>query len=318
MDLRKLPIYTFLLPLYGENPSTVRELFDALSRLDYPKHKLDVLVEADDDDTRDAIETVGRQAWMRVLSIPPGVPRTKPRAMDVGLRYAKRALVTVYDAEDKPDPLQLKEAVWAFERTDESLACLQAKHGYYNPRQNLLTCLFTLEYDAWFNIFLPGVHRIGAPIPLGGTSNHFRRAALDAYRVAVMTLNARADKLYRGAKIAALTIPSGQTVKADDEDVGGYHLVRAQAPYKVATPQLAAGDAAAANCRLDHLLEVQQRPDGRFPRNSSRRARRRASQPQTRGLCRPSLVTSAGSARAALRTARSWPACRRAKCPGEW
>ena len=86
----------------------------------------------------------------------------------------------VYDAEDKPDPLQLKKAVWGFGRVDDSVACLQAKLGYYNPRQNLLTRWFTLEYDAWFNIFLPGLHRIGAPIPLGGTSNHFRRGPLEA------------------------------------------------------------------------------------------------------------------------------------------
>lgn len=182
LDARGLPVYTILLPLYKEKPSTVRALFAALSRMDYPKHKLDglLLIEADDDHTRRAIEEVGRPAWMRVLPLPPGTPRTKPRAMGIGLRYAKGSLLTVYDAEDKPDPAQLKKAVWGFRVADESLACLQAKLGYYNPRQNLLTRWFTLEYDAWFNIFLPGLHRIGAPIPLGGTSNHFRRPALDA------------------------------------------------------------------------------------------------------------------------------------------
>lgn len=182
IDQRRLPVYTILLPLYKEKPSTVRALFKALSELDYPKHKLDglALIEADDDHTSAAIEAIGRPAWLRVLSLPPGVPRTKPRAMCIGLRHAKGSLVTVYDAEDKPDPLQLKKAAWAFARADISVACLQAKLGYYNPRQNLLTRLFTLEYDAWFNIFLPGAHRIGAPIPLGGTSNHFRRCALEA------------------------------------------------------------------------------------------------------------------------------------------
>jgi cellulose synthase/poly-beta-1,6-N-acetylglucosamine synthase-like glycosyltransferase/peptidoglycan hydrolase-like protein with peptidoglycan-binding domain len=181
MDERALPIYTVLLPLYKEKAGTVRALFDALSRMDYPKHKLDalLLIEADDDQTRAAIEKVGRPAWMRVLPLPPGTPRTKPRAMGIGLRYAKGTLVAVYDAEDKPDPAQLKKAAWGFERVDSSVACLQAKLGYYNPRQNLLTRWFTLEYDAWFNIFLPGLHRIGAPIPLGGTSNHFRREALE-------------------------------------------------------------------------------------------------------------------------------------------
>ena len=181
MDPRSLPSYTILLPLYKEKPATVRALFSSLSKLDYPKHKLDglLLIEADDDQTRAAIEEVGRPAWMRVLALPPGIPRTKPRAMGIGLRYAKGSLLTVYDAEDKPDPAQLKKAVWGFERSDESVACLQAKLCYYNPRQNLLTRWFTLEYDAWFNIFLPGLHRIGAPIPLGGTSNHFRRDALE-------------------------------------------------------------------------------------------------------------------------------------------
>ena len=181
MDERALPIYTVLLPLYKEKAGTVRALFDALSRMDYPKHKLDaiLLIEADDDQSRAAIEKVGRPAWMRVLPLPPGTPRTKPRAMGIGLRYAKGTLVAVYDAEDKPDPTQLKKAAWGFERVDSSVACLQAKLGYYNPRQNVLTRWFTLEYDAWFNIFLPGLHRIGAPIPLGGTSNHFRREALE-------------------------------------------------------------------------------------------------------------------------------------------
>jgi cellulose synthase/poly-beta-1,6-N-acetylglucosamine synthase-like glycosyltransferase/peptidoglycan hydrolase-like protein with peptidoglycan-binding domain len=181
VDERALPIYTVLLPLYKEKAGTVRALFEALSRMDYPKHKLDalLLIEADDDQTRAAIEQVGRPAWMRVLPLPPGTPRTKPRAMGIGLRYAKGTLVAVYDAEDKPDPAQLKKAAWGFERVDSSVACLQAKLGYYNPRQNLLTRWFTLEYDAWFNIFLPGLHRIGAPIPLGGTSNHFRREALE-------------------------------------------------------------------------------------------------------------------------------------------
>jgi glycosyltransferase XagB len=182
MDQRSLPVYTILLPLYKEKPSTIRALFEALSAIDYPKHKLDglLLIEDDDAQTRAAIEEVGRPAWIRPLRLPPGVPRTKPRAMCIGLRYAKGTLVTVYDAEDRPDPAQLKKAVWGFERVDDSVACLQAKLGYYNPRQNLLTRWFTLEYDAWFNIFLPGLHRIGAPIPLGGTSNHFRRFALDA------------------------------------------------------------------------------------------------------------------------------------------
>lgn len=176
LDELALPTYTLLIPLYREKPGTVRALFQALTRIDYPKHRLDglLLMEVDDDETQDAVESADRPAWLRVLRVPAGAPKTKPRALSYGLRYARGALVTIYDAEDAPEPGQLKQAVRSFADGDPSLACLQAKLGYYNPRQNLLTRWFTLEYDAWFNLLLPGLHRVGAPIPLGGTSNHFR------------------------------------------------------------------------------------------------------------------------------------------------
>lgn len=203
LDERELPVYTLLLPVYKEKPSTMRALFDALSRLDYPKHKLDgiLLVEEDDDQTLAAVEEVGkpgwlrslpvpeapggspakkvgRPGWLRVLKVPPGEPRTKPKAMLYGLLYARGELITIYDAEDQPDPHQLKGAVWGFRHSGEEVACIQAKLNYYNPRQNLLTRWFSLEYSAWFDMFLPGLHRLGAPIPLGGTSNHFRAEVL--------------------------------------------------------------------------------------------------------------------------------------------
>jgi glycosyltransferase XagB len=176
LDELELPTYTLLIPLYREKPGTVHALFQALARIDYPQHKLDglLLLEVDDDETQDAVESADRPAWLRVLRVPAGAPKTKPRALSYGLRYASGALVTIYDAEDAPEPGQLKQAVRSFADGDPSLACLQARLGYYNPRQNLLTRWFTLEYDAWFNLLLPGLHRVGAPIPLGGTSNHFR------------------------------------------------------------------------------------------------------------------------------------------------
>ena len=181
LDEWELPIYTVLLPVYKEKLSTMRALLRALENLDYPKHKVDglLLVEEDDDQTREAVQAVGKPAWLKVLPIPPGEPRTKPKAMIYALRYTRGELLTIFDAEDQPDPLQLKKAVWGFrEAADESVACLQAKLNYYNLRQNLLTRWFTLEYSAWFDLFLPGLHRTGAPIPLGGTSNHFRTDVL--------------------------------------------------------------------------------------------------------------------------------------------
>jgi cellulose synthase/poly-beta-1,6-N-acetylglucosamine synthase-like glycosyltransferase len=38
--------------------------------------------------------------------------------------------------------------------------------------------MFALDYALWFDVLLPGLDRIGMPMPLGGTSNHFRTAVL--------------------------------------------------------------------------------------------------------------------------------------------
>ncbi|MBI2940636.1 MAG: glycosyltransferase [Chloroflexi bacterium] len=191
LDESTLPIYTVLVPLYRE-AVIVPHLLAGLARLDYPTDKLDVklLLEADDEETIAAVQRAELPGWIEPILVPPGMPRTKPRACNYGLAAARGEFVVIYDAEDVPDPDQLKKAVVSFRRLGGEVICLQAKLNYYNPRQNLLTRLFTIEYSTWFDLLLPGLHVSGAPIPLGGTSNHFRVAALrnlaawDAFNVA--------------------------------------------------------------------------------------------------------------------------------------
>ena len=107
-------------------------------------------------------------------------PRTKPKALNYGMTFARGELVTIYDAEDRPDPLQLRRAVAAFRRLPSDVACLQAELTYHNTEQNIITRWFTIEYSMWFTMFLPGLSRSDAPVPLGGTSNHMKRPVLDS------------------------------------------------------------------------------------------------------------------------------------------
>ena len=172
------PVLTVLLPVYREAgmlPGLVR----ALEALDYPRDRLDaiLLVEEDDPDTRAAAVRVA-PPWLRVLVVPPGEPRTKPRACNVGLAAARGEFVVVFDAEDRPESDQLQKAVRAFRRLPGTVACLQARLNYYNAADNLLTRCFALEYAAWFDLYLPGLHSLRGVIPLGGTSNHFRTETL--------------------------------------------------------------------------------------------------------------------------------------------
>jgi hypothetical protein len=168
------PLYTILVPLYHET-ETLGRLVEGIGRLDYPKDKLDVLflLEEDDRDTRAAFARLHLPAHIRGVVVPDMQPKTKPKACNLGLHLARGKYLVIYDAEDRPEPDQLKKAVVAFRHVDPSVVCIQAKLNFYNPRQNLLTRLFTIEYSMWFDLFLPGLDYLKQPVPLGGTSNHF-------------------------------------------------------------------------------------------------------------------------------------------------
>jgi len=176
----QLPVYTLLVPAYGE-PQVLPDLVASLARIEYPRDRIDVklLLEADDDATIAAARRIQTDLPVEILLVPPGEPRTKPRALNYGLYFARGSIVTIYDAEDHPDPLQLRRAVVAFSRVDDDVACLQAKLSFYGGTTNLLTRWFTAEYATWFSLYLPGLASTKSPIPLGGTSNHFRRPALE-------------------------------------------------------------------------------------------------------------------------------------------
>jgi len=178
---QNLPVYTILIPVRDE-AKLLPLLTEAVSRLDYPKERLDVklLLEEDDVETIAAARQSRLPNFIELVVVPPAEPRTKPKALNYGLQRARGEYVTIYDAEDLPDPAQLKKALWAFAKGDASLACVQAKLSYFNADQNLLTRWFTAEYSAWFNLLLPALHRAALPIPLGGTSNHFRTDVLRA------------------------------------------------------------------------------------------------------------------------------------------
>jgi cellulose synthase/poly-beta-1,6-N-acetylglucosamine synthase-like glycosyltransferase len=175
------PRYTILAALHDE-ADVVCQLIEHLSRIDYPPDKLQgfLLLEAHDHATIAVARAAVRPAWLEILLIPPGSPQTKPRALNAGLAVATGELLTVYDAEDAPDPLQLREAAARFSADPTGrLACLQAPLRIRAGRL-FFERQFAAEYASLFETALPGMSRLGLPFPLGGTSNHFRVDALRA------------------------------------------------------------------------------------------------------------------------------------------
>lgn len=175
----ELPRYTVLVPLYRE-AAVVPELVRRLSAMDYPREKLEILllVEADDGETRGALAELDLSGAFRTVIVPDTAPKTKPKACNVGLARATGELCVIYDAEDRPDPQQLRKAALAFRLLPERVVCVQAELQYWNPWTNWLTRCFAAEYATNFSLTLHGMDRHRLAIPLGGTSNHFRIDAL--------------------------------------------------------------------------------------------------------------------------------------------
>jgi cellulose synthase/poly-beta-1,6-N-acetylglucosamine synthase-like glycosyltransferase len=152
------------------------KLAQSLRRLDYPLGKLDIKIVLEDGDTEtiEAARGLGLEGVFEVIRVPPSHPQTKPKACNFALRFARGEYVVVYDAEDEPEPDQLRKVVATFQMMPPDVACLQCRLNYYNADENWLSRMFTLDYSLWFDLILPGLERFNIPIPLGGTSNHFK------------------------------------------------------------------------------------------------------------------------------------------------
>ena len=177
----ELPIYTVLVALHRE-AAVVPRLIQGLAALDYPAAKLDIklLIEADDPETAAALARIALPARFAVITVPPGMPRTKPRALNAALPLARGALLTVYDAEDVPDPGQLRLSASLFARLPERTACLQGRLVIDNADDSRLARAFALEYAGLFDVLNPALARLDMPVPLGGTSMHLRTRILRA------------------------------------------------------------------------------------------------------------------------------------------
>ena len=168
-------IYTILVPLYKE-AKVFPKLLASLNNIDYPRNLLDIkfLIEENDIYTKNAIKSSKLPLEYEVITVPYKLPLTKPKACNYGLLFARGKYVTIYDAEDVPDKLQLKKVIRKFHESSDNVACIQCRLNYFNKDRNILTYMFSIEYGVLFNHMLPGLKNNNMFIPLGGTSNHFK------------------------------------------------------------------------------------------------------------------------------------------------
>ncbi len=170
----ELPIYTILIPLYREE-GVINQISAAMGSINYPTDKLDITITLEEYDhpTINAISEAGLPSHFKTLILPDVKPKTKPKALNVAFLQVSGEFLVIYDAEIIPEPLQLRRAFLAFKK-NQDIACLQTKLDHYNPKQSLVTRLFNSEFSFHYDYFMPGLQKLGVPLPLSGHSTHFR------------------------------------------------------------------------------------------------------------------------------------------------
>ena len=180
LDDAALPVYSVLVPLFRET-SVLEQLVGAMGAFDYPVDKLDIKLVLEEEDIvmQRALARMQLPEHFEIIVVPAGKPQTKPRALNYALNFARGELLTIYDAEDVPDPGQLRTAAETFAVAPPELACLQARLRFFNADESWQTRQFAVEYASLFGVLLPTLAAEELPLPLGGTSNHFRMSILD-------------------------------------------------------------------------------------------------------------------------------------------
>ena len=175
-----LPKISIMVPLFKESAIMSHPLAN-LRQLDYPKTLLQVIfvMERDDITTARTFARTRLPPWITAINVPGGTIKTKPIVLNYALDHCKGSIISAYDAEDAPEPGQLRKVAHHFAQGDEKLACVQGTLDFYNARTNWLSRCFSIEYATWFRIVLPGLARLRLPVPLGGTTRFFRRHILE-------------------------------------------------------------------------------------------------------------------------------------------
>ncbi|MEN9328460.1 MAG: hypothetical protein RI947_1268 [Candidatus Parcubacteria bacterium] len=166
--------FTALVPARNEE-FVIADTIKAISRIDYPEHLKETFIICQNNDTA-TIRAVNKAISdlkkdnIKLITFS-GEPVNKPRALNMGLRYANKDTVVIFDAEDEPhkDIYKIANTVFIRDRAD----VLQSGVQLMNFQSRWFSMLNVLEYYFWFKSALHYFSRIGL-VPLGGNTVFFK------------------------------------------------------------------------------------------------------------------------------------------------
>jgi len=165
------PMVSILIATFNERFVIERSL-DAIKLLDYPKHKLQVVVADDSNDmtTRiidDKIRELNTSGIRSVVSRRPSRENFKCGALNKAMERVVGEYVLLLDADSIVPRDALIKGIDTLER-HEKAAFVSYRYGHYNRNYNRVTKLFALAQDIGDTISKMGAYWIDAPFSSQG------------------------------------------------------------------------------------------------------------------------------------------------------
>ncbi len=172
-----LPTFSVGVPVKNEG-KIVGRLFKALSKLDYPKEKVQIVV-VEDGSTDDTLSVCQEFQSHRenVVVLNRQISNGKPSALNFALTHCTGDFIAVFDADNVPAPDSIFNAVKYFD--DPSVAALQGRNLTINSAQNMLTQFIAYEEAIWCESYLRGKDALDLFVHLKGSCQFVRRNVLE-------------------------------------------------------------------------------------------------------------------------------------------
>ncbi len=181
-DIADWPTVVVQLPIYNER-YVVERLIEAVSRLDYPRHRLMVqLLDDSTDETVSRAASAVERARAAGLTIEhlrrPSREGFKAGALAYGLERTEAEFVAIFDADFVPAPDFLRRVIPHF-LADERLGLVQTRWAHLNAKANILTRAQALALDGHFAVEQTARHRSGLLMNFAGTAGVWRRQCIE-------------------------------------------------------------------------------------------------------------------------------------------
>jgi cellulose synthase/poly-beta-1,6-N-acetylglucosamine synthase-like glycosyltransferase len=170
--------YTVLLPAKNEEAVIARTIAN-IAASNYPKDMIEIFVicEASDKGTIDAAKQAivdGHFGNAGVITFR-SKPVNKPHGLNIGLKYATKEIVVIFDAEDdtNPDIFNIANTLYETKNAD----VIQAGVQLMNYDTTWFSSHNVLEYFFWFKSRMHYQTKVGVT-PLGGNTVFFKTAQL--------------------------------------------------------------------------------------------------------------------------------------------